>query len=323
MRVLVLQTRRLGDVLMVTPLLRALRRLDARAAVDVLVDRASAAALAGNPHVNEAVDASAPRVAALARVRRRRYDVVIDAMGKPWTALFALGSRAPMRIGFDGHALARCYTHRLPRPQPAEYSAIQKLRLGAPLGVPGASLGDCALDAPGAAGDAETAARWWTSLAIDGADRPPLAFSPASRRADKRWPPDRFAWLCDHLAARTGRRLLPFFGPGEEPQVAAVIARAASPAAFVHPVSVLPFTALPAALARCGGFVGNDNAIRHLAVALGLPTLAVFGRPRPSNWTPPGDARHLAAGGGGAIDDVTIETVAPLAAAFERRLAVR
>lgn len=317
MRVLVVQTRRLGDVLMVTPLLRALHRLGPRVEVDVLVEARSAAALAGNPHTGRLVDASSHRLATILRVRRRRYDAVIDAMGKNSSALLTLASGARKRIGFDRSGIRWCYTHRVEDPPALQYSALQKLSLAAPLGIDDA---DGTIDLPGTERDAIEAATWWSGLADTGT-RPPIAFAPVSRRADKRWPPERFAWVCDGLVERTGRRLLPLFGPGEAPQVEAVIAAARVREAFVYPVVPLPFAALPAALSRCAGHVGNDNAIRHVAVGLGLPTLAVFGRPRPVNWTPPGAAQHLAGGGQCDIAAVTIEAMAPLVDAFARWLA--
>jgi heptosyltransferase-2/heptosyltransferase-3 len=205
-------------------------------------------------------------------------------------------------------------------PDSEEYSARQKLRLGVPLGVQGDGLTEATLDAPGTPADAARAREWWDARGLRDTEPPPVAVSPVSRRADKRWPPERFAWLCDWLTERTGRRLLPFYGPGEEAQVEAVIARARSSEAFIHPAPVLSFSSLPAALVRCGGYVGNDNAIRHLAIACSLPTLAVFGRPRPANWTPPGSPQHLAAGGGCGIGTVTLDAVEPLLPAFEALL---
>jgi len=49
-----------------------------------------------------------------------------------------------------------------------------------------------------------------------------------------------------------------------------------------------------ALLERCHLYVGNDNGPRHFAIAVGTPTVAVFGKPFPENWTPPGDPRHRA-----------------------------
>ena len=51
---------------------------------------------------------------------------------------------------------------------------------------------------------------------------------------------------------------------------------------------------LAAIVERAQLYVGNDAGPRHFAVAAGIPTVGIFGRPRPENWTPPDDARHRA-----------------------------
>lgn len=315
-RILVVQTRRLGDVLMLTPLLRALAHHDPAARVDVLVEPGTAAALAGNPHVAALVEATPRRLAVAARLRRARYDIVIDAMGKTTSALLALASGAATRVGSDGARLPWCYTHRVPPAAEGSYAALEKLRLLQPLGV---ETTDCTLELPGGREAGLKADTWWLTLGL-GDGPAPIAFAPVSRRVEKQWPAERFAWMADQLAERTGRALLLLHGPGESAQVTAVLARAARRAALIVPREVLPFEALPAALARCAAYAGNDNGIRHVAVGLGLPTLAIFGRPSPSNWTPPGDARHLTVGGRRDIGTIGIGEVAPALDAFGRLL---
>ena len=199
-----------------------------------------------------------------------------------------------------------------PSERGAAYSALEKLALLRPLGLESA---DCTLDFPGDDDDRRRADLWWDDLGLSG-EPAPIALAPVSRRADKRWPAERFARVCDLLVERTGRRLLLVHGPGEAPQAEAVVACAARRDACIHPTGVLPFAALPAAMARCAGYVGNDNGIRHVAVGLGLPTLAIFGRPSPVNWTPPGTTRHLSVGGQRDIRTIAISEVEPLVEVF-------
>ena len=62
-------------------------------------------------------------------------------------------------------------------------------------------------------------------------------------------------------------------------------------------------------MAHCSFYFGNDNGIRHAAVAAGIPTAAVFGPPNPVSWTPPGSDRDFYAGGQCAIDSVAVDDV--------------
>jgi ADP-heptose:LPS heptosyltransferase len=136
-----------------------------------------------------------------------------------------------------------------------------------------------------------------------------VAFSPVSRRAWKRWPAERFAEVCDRWAERAHVAVLPVFGPGEEPMIERVIARLRNRSIVANPGAPVSFGALAPLMARCAFYFGNDNGIRHGAIAVGIPTAAVFGPPSPLSWTPPGSARDVYAGGNCAIDTVSVDEV--------------
>jgi heptosyltransferase III len=299
-RVLVLQPRRLGDVLMATPLLRALAH--AGATVHVLVEAPYARALRANPHV-EALVAPGGWPPLVVRLRRARYDAVVDCLGTPRTARLAWLCGARLRVGFARRWRTAFYSHPLPPPAPPVYSALEKLALGAPLGATG---GDCRVEVFATGEEEREAAAFLARHRLAEGPRP-VAFSPVSRRRDKAWPADRFARLCDLWHERSGWVYLPLFGPGEHEQVAAVVRASRHPGAFVFPCEPLSLGALPTVLARCRLHLGNDNAIRHVAIAAGRPTATVFARPDPRCWTPPGQDVHVAAGGRRPIDSVTVE----------------
>jgi ADP-heptose:LPS heptosyltransferase len=116
--------------------------------------------------------------------------------------------------------------------------------------------------------------------------------APVSRRAEKEWGPAAFAATARGLHVLTGAVFLVAGGPGEAAGVDAVASRLAG---------VPRNTFLARNLAELGGvmagarlFVGNDGGPRHLADALGLPTLAYFGTRDPSPWMAPGPGPHRA-----------------------------
>jgi heptosyltransferase III len=307
MKILVLQIRRIGDVIMTTPLLRAIAGTVPGAVVHVCVDGASLPVVDNNPHVSAAIvtDSGAAVFLAL-RLRRERYDAVIDTLGTPASARLAFLSGAPVRMGFDVPWRRFCYTHALPPSRTHRYSALDKLALAGPLGI---RPDDWRLELFPTDADEREAAATWDSLGLRAGDRV-VAFSPVSRRHYKRWPAERFAWVCDWLADRESCRFLPLCAPGEEHMVEAVHARMRRPETMVSPVPRVPFGALMPLMSRCLFYFGNDNGLRHVAVAAGLPSAAVFGPASPVSWTPPGTDRHLAAGGGQPVDTVTVEDVA-------------
>lgn len=302
MNILILQLRRLGDVLMTTPMLRAIKCAMPGAVTHVCVEPASAPAVHNNPHADEIVVAEPGSFLRLAaRLRQRRYDVVIDTLGTPGSAHLAFLSSAPVRIGRARPWRRMFYTHALPPAPHRRYSALDKLELLEPLGIRSA---DYRIELFPTDADCREADVFWSALGLSG-ERPVVAFSPVSRRPRKVWPPGRFAEVCDRWAERAGFRYLPLFGPGEEPQVEAVIGRVRHRDAVIYPCSTLSFGALLPVVRRCSFYFGNDNGIRHVAIAAGIPSAAVFGPPDPASWTPPGSTRHLYAGGQCTIGTVT------------------
>src|SRR5688500_3825945 len=100
-KILLVRLRLIGDVVFTTPIPRALKRAFPGAHVSYLVERGAAAVVAGNPHIDEVVVVDRPRglarllhdVNLAARLRRGKYDIVIDLRGGP---------RGPRRTGAPG-----------------------------------------------------------------------------------------------------------------------------------------------------------------------------------------------------------------------------
>src|SRR5262249_54290034 len=121
-RILVLRPRALGDVLLATPALRALKRAYPDAALHVAVDDALLPLLRANPHVDRIwprprrrqrrLGAWVPIYTGLARTG---FDWAMDFHGSPRTAFLAWCTRAPLRAGYDLRGRGRWYTLRVPR----------------------------------------------------------------------------------------------------------------------------------------------------------------------------------------------------------------
>jgi heptosyltransferase-3 len=305
MRILIIQLRRLGDVLMTTPLLRHLHRTFPSAQVDFLCEDMGLQLLEHNPRVRERLvlpsHATAVDLLDMGReLRSRRYDWVVDCQGLPKTVALARLSGAPVRVGFGGRWWrAAGYTHRYSRHN-ADYSALDKLRMLATALDAGAAPDgrDLALDFPVADAShraAELFCRTWfhgkatlpPALPGGPARWPVAALFGVSRQAYKVWPPEKLAEIGRRLQARG---LWPFlvYGPGEEEAAGRVAQDLGPEALFDYPNPSLPV--LSQVLARCALFVGNDGGPKHLAALSGIPTVALFGQVHPENWTRPGDS---------------------------------
>ncbi len=114
-----------------------------------------------------------------------------------------------------------------------------------------------------------------------------VALHPGAGSTAKRWPLPRFIRLAEELALREHMKLLLIEGPAET-GLAMQIARAL-PAEKAIRAESLPLDLLAAVLSRCNMFVGNDSGVAHLAAALSLRTVVLFGPTLPQHWAPLGE----------------------------------
>jgi ADP-heptose:LPS heptosyltransferase len=125
---------------------------------------------------------------------------------------------------------------------------------------------------------------------LAGADRPLIGVHPAGTEATKRWPAERFAAAASELARRLGGTVVLCAGPGERPLADAVAARVQGPCRNLAGRTSLPVAG--AVLERLAIFLTNDSGPAHVAYALGVPSVTIFGGTDPVRWGPSEDARQ-------------------------------
>jgi len=106
----------------------------------------------------------------------------------------------------------------------------------------------------------------------------------ASYGAAKCWPPEKFAMLADRLISECGGDVI-FFGTAAEKEITARILAAMK----YRPISLTGKTStrdLSALFAVCSVFVGNDSGAMHVAAAVGLPVIGIFGSTDPEGTSP-------------------------------------
>jgi heptosyltransferase-2 len=114
-----------------------------------------------------------------------------------------------------------------------------------------------------------------------------LALHPGSGSNRKNWPEARWAQLLEWLIHRTTLSLLVVGGEAEEERLQRLAA--ALPPTRTRVAQSLPLSALASLLGACAGFVGHDSGISHLAAALGLPALILWGDTLEAIWRPPSE----------------------------------
>jgi heptosyltransferase III len=285
--ILAIKLRYLGDVLLATPTLHALKTAYPQARVSMLVNQGTEDILLGNPDVDEIIALDRGSIFQQCRfvweIRRRRFDMVVDLTDGDRAAFLTWTSGAPVRIGFNAEQrwTGRCYTtvvsgeagaHRIER----DLAALAPLRLAAQHRVPRLWL------TPEDDAKAEQLAR---ALGIP-MDRPWAVIQPGARYWFKAWPVERFAELADRLNERFACQVLVGGSPQERPLTQSIVEQAKSRLLSIAGRSDV--RTLAALLKRSALFVGNDTGAMHIAAAMGTPVVALFGPSNPREWGPRG-----------------------------------
>lgn len=289
-RILLSRMKFIGDVVLTTPLIRSVRTALPEAHIAYLGDRTAVALLENNPFLNEIIpyDFSRSDVLEQSRVvvllRRRRFDIAIDLFGNPRSALLMFLSGTPVRVGPDRRGRGRLYTIRVrndDRPLNAIEFHNQYLRAA---GIPPSSKRtELFLTVEERRRGKEELAR---ALGLAGdrlAERTVVGIHPGATWPAKKWFPERFAQLARELRARPGTDVVLTAGPKDEETITAVRAAVPEPLPVLHGLGL---RRLAAAIAGCSAYVTNDAGPLHIAVAVGTPTIGLFGPGEENIWFP-------------------------------------
>ncbi len=294
MNILLIRLRLIGDVVFTTPIPRSIKRAFPDSRIAYLVEEAAAPVVAHNPHIDEVITASRSRgwrrivddAALAARVRRERYDIVIDLHGGPRASWLALASGAPQRIGYRIIGRSWMYTRRVDRRHEfrPRHSVVNQWDLVAAIeGWPGGRA-DPAVD-PVTMSPDPAAERAMAERLADAGIEPEHELIVAHVSAGnpfRRWPEAAFARVVAELADRSPtRRLVISSGPSDR-EAAARIAHAArqelgGSAGRIVEFGEFGLAELRALIARSRLFIGGDTGPLHIAATTATPIVGLYG----------------------------------------------
>ncbi|HEV7473387.1 MAG TPA: glycosyltransferase family 9 protein [Pyrinomonadaceae bacterium] len=286
-RILVVRLRSIGDTVLATPSLFALKRFVPHASVDILLEDWVAPVLDGFPHVDNVITLERKSTAARAHVARQlranRYDVVYNLHGGTTATLLTRATGARHRVGYDTYQYARLHNHLSPSSsslwgRDKTHSVEQQLALLGWTGVPVSDRPPTELAVTEVASAAITA-----RLQIAGLIEVPFAvIHPAAAFATKQWAANNFGRVAETLS-KNGLGVIAITTPAQQSIVAEMNRNSATPTTAFTDLSLPEITAL---LARARLFVGNDSGIAHIAAAVATPSVVIFGSSNRAHWRP-------------------------------------
>lgn len=286
MKLLIRATNWVGDAIMALPALRAVRSRFREAEITILA-RPYVADIYKGQGVADDLMTVEPSKNVVSEVRARKFDAALLLQNAFEAAWVAWRAGIPERIGYarDGRSALLTKAARVPRPGeiPAheQFYYLELLRRAGWLDT----LPQETFITLNVAEENRRRAEETLQAAGARTGQARIAIGAgASYGSAKCWPPDRFAVLANRLQEQTGASVVLFGTAGERAVSSAIASGLRRP-----PIDLTGKTSiaeLPALLSRCQLFIGNDSGAMHVAAAVGLPIVAVFGPTDPFGTAP-------------------------------------
>ena len=271
-RVLIRGTNWIGDVVMTLPAVAAVRRTWPGARISVLAKPWVAEVYRLSPDVGE--------------LQRAGFDCAILLQNAVEAAVLALLAGIPLRAGYNSDGRGLLLTHSVRRTQAIrrvhqiDYYIEMIRALGCMPAGRGVRL------RPGA-DYAEIAKRLCGEFGIEDG-RPLIGIAPgAAYGPAKKWFPERFAAVADRLSDATGAQVV-LLGSGDDRANTAAVQKDAR-GLLIDIAGKTDLKGAISLISRCALFISNDSGLMHVAGALGVPTIAVFGSTNPAATSPVGE----------------------------------
>lgn len=315
-RILVIRFFFIGDVLLTTPLLCALKKRFPHCEITFLTDGVAAEVLTGHFAIDELLQCrpvgwkhfssrkKQRHIGRLVRaLRRRKFDLAINLQPGDRGGLWSVFSGARLRAGYAREGERMFYYNRTlpfaPKKRPRVEHMMDALRA---LDIKVSEDSDeRLLRLPSMTISPEESHFAQQFLAEKGwnenAETPLVAIHAGRPNTRKTWPDERFAALADELIHRYSARIVWLGAPEETARAAKIQALMTEKARSISTAGKFNLKETGALLQRCRLFIGIDSGPMHIASSVDTPTVSLFGFSDASVWQPRdlrGETRHVA-----------------------------
>lgn len=316
-KVLLIRLRSIGDTVLVTPCLQALKDWRPDVQVSVVSEPLAAPVLEGHPLINNlfvAEKSFVSKPALIGKLRREKFDLAFNLHGGTTGMLLAAMCGAKHSFAYRGQRGSWMLTDRAPDPdvilkRDLIHSVEQQLALLQWAGVPMPAKPHLSLEIDASA--ATSVRQKLIAACVPHSQLIPSRFAivaPGAAFESKRWDSRGFSSVIDHLSGKWRLDSLILAGPGQESLGRKVADSSMSKPHVLSGISLSEVMALIGIFGQI--FIGNDSGPMHIAAALGCPVVAVFGSSNPDVWRPWTASPYRVLGGErGTADSETRSTI--------------
>lgn len=274
LRILAIRFSSIGDILLTTPLLRAIRSRHPAATLAMLTKEPFAPLVGDNPRINDVIVFKPGQhlEELAAELRKRDFTHILDLHGSLRSRALRFLVPGPKWSGYRNHRVAReilirykknTYPRDIPVPE-RYFDAARALDVRPDGEAPEFFLSPASREEAGA----------WLLAAELPSDGSVIALAPGAAHNTKRWPAEYWQDLARRLTS-TGISIVTVGGPGDV-EAAQAVADAGGPLA-VNAAGRFGLQGTGALLARCRALVSGDTGVMHMATGVGTPVVALFG----------------------------------------------
>ncbi len=274
-KILVRATNWVGDAVMSLPALRALREKFPGAEISILAKSWVADLYGREPFCDRLIPYDGHRLAAAKELKKYDFDCAILLQNAFEAAFIAFWARIPRRIGYARDGRSPLLTQAIPVPRKGEiphHERFYYLELLRRAGILETMPENDLIRLDGASAARQAGFQRFQQIGFNS----PVGVSPgAAYGTAKRWLPERFAEAANRVAKETGSAVAIFGSRDERALCDSVAAKIEVPVHnFAGETSLKEFIEMAAA---CRVYLTNDSGAMHIASALGIPTVAIFG----------------------------------------------
>lgn len=293
-RILIVRTDRIGDVLLSTPVIKALREAYPKSYIAVMANPNTKEILDGNPYLNEIIILDKQKehkgligsLRLMSSLRKRKFDLALILHGTKRVHVLALLSGIKERVGYN-RKWGFLLTKKIPdiKPLGLKHELEYCLDLVRILGIePKDKRTFFPINSI-----AENKIEQLFKEKIK-AGFPVVCLHPGASCPSKRWLKERFAEVAKKLISEFNANIIIVGGKDENLNISNELDRLINEEHVLNLSGNLTIPELGSVLKRCDLFISNDSGPVHIAASVGIPVISIFGRSQaglsPKRWRP-------------------------------------